>query len=90
MTFDKIKDSLPALNSKCYNNASTGVGAAAYLAQTRGDTYAGKANEKSPLTAMKPEFEKLVASALAFIKNLAGNYPLVALAHKSTVVCIVH
>lgn len=39
---------------------------------------------------MKPEFEKLVASALAFIKNLAGNYPLVALAHKSTGVCIVH
>ena len=86
----KIKDTLPALNSKYYTDASTWVGAAADLVQTRGDTYAGKANEKYPLTAMKPEFEKLVASALAFIKKLAGNYPLVALAPKSTGVCIVH
>jgi hypothetical protein len=86
----RLRTRLPALNSKCYTNSSTGVGAAADLAQTRGDTCAGKANEKSPLTAMKPEFEKLVASALAFIKHLAGNYPLVALAHKSTGVCIVH
>ena len=68
----------------------TWVGAAADLAQTRGDTFAGKANKKSPLIAMKPEFEKLVTIALAFIKKLAGNYPLVTRVPKSTGVCIVH
>lgn len=86
----KIKDTLPALNSKYYTDASTWVGDAADWAQTRGDTFAGKANKKSPLIAMKPEFEKLVAIALAIIKKLAGNYPLVAHAPKSTGVCIVH
>lgn len=66
---DKIKDSLPALDSKRYSDASTWVGAATDWAETCEDIFAGK----SHLTSMKNEFEKLVSIALAVIKKSAGN-----------------
>ncbi|KAL3591155.1 hypothetical protein D5086_009795 [Populus alba] len=66
---DKIKDSLPALDSKRYSDASTWVGAATDWAETCEDIFAGK----SHVTSMKTEFEKLVSIALAVIKKLAGN-----------------
>ncbi|KAJ6397468.1 hypothetical protein OIU77_018475 [Salix suchowensis] len=65
----KIKDSLPALDSKRYGDATTWVGAAADWAETCENIFAGK----SPLTSMKTEFEKLVSIALAVIRKLAGN-----------------
>jgi pectinesterase inhibitor-like protein len=64
---NKIKDSLPALDSKRYSDASTWVGAATDWAETCEDIFAGK----SHLTSMKNEFEKLVSIALAVIKKMS-------------------
>ncbi|KAJ6775429.1 PECTINESTERASE INHIBITOR-LIKE [Salix purpurea] len=52
-----------------HGDANTWAGAAADWAETCENIFA----EKSPLTSMKTEFEKLVSIALAVIKKLAGN-----------------
>ncbi|CAK7340616.1 unnamed protein product [Dovyalis caffra] len=70
---EKMKDSLPALDSKRYADANIWVGAATDWANTCEDMFTEKATVASPLTAMKPEFEKLVGIALALINSIAGN-----------------